>query len=102
MSDILATPKGRKITLSDGKKYTLAPFSLTTLADLEEEFDCDMEELPTKLTERTATGFRKFLWVLLRGNYQDMSLHEAGKLVLLEQVTSLIQELAADIDKLKA
>lgn len=100
-SDILATPKGRIIKLADDKEYTLAPFNLNTLANLEEAFDCDLDKLEEKLSGRTATAFRKLLWVLLREDYPKMTLIEVGKLVQLDQMTDLVEELTAALGELK-
>ena len=101
MSDILTTTRGRKLKLAGGKEYTLAPFNLNTLANLEEEFDCDLENLESKMSKRTATSFRKMLWVLLRENYPDISLSEVGKLVEVEQMTMVVAELTAAFADLK-
>lgn len=98
--DLLATPKGKVIQLADGKEYTLSAFNLNTLANLEEAFDCDLNELQDKLSKRTASGFRKLLWVLLRGNYPDMTLDEAGSLVSLDKVTAITEELSASLGEL--
>lgn len=98
--NLLAKPKGRVIKLSDGKNYTLSPFNLNTLANLEEEFDCDIEDLQNKLTGRSATAFRKLLWVLLRDEYPDLTLSGVGKLVALAQMTEVVKELSTALDGL--
>ena len=101
--DILATPKGKAVKLSDGKTYNLSPLNLTTLANLEEEFDCDMDELGAKLvaSKRTAGAFRGLLWVLLQENYPEISKVDAGKLVEMEQVGGLIKDLLALLMELR-
>ena len=98
--DLLATPKGKTIKLSDGKEYTLAPFTLNTLANLEQEFDCDLEELTAKLAKRAATSFRKLLWVLLREDYPDLTLEGVGKLVELNQMNEVVSELTSALEGL--
>ena len=98
--DILATPKGRTIKLADGKEYTLAPLTLNTLANLEEAFDCDLEELQSKLAKRGATAFRKLLWVFLRGDYPDLTLVGVGDLVELSQMSEVVTELTAALEGL--
>ncbi len=98
---VLKTPKGRPVKLADGRTYVLAPLSLNTLANLEEEFDCELDELEARLRGRTATAFRKWLWVLLRENYPEMTLEEAGKLVELSQMEAIMAELTAAFDELK-
>lgn len=99
--DILATPKAKAIKLSDGKTYKLPAFNLNVLANLEEEFDCDIENLGEKLTEHTASAFRKLLWVLLRENYPDMSITDAGKLVSLDEMATVVKELTTALEGLK-
>lgn len=99
--NVLKSPRGRPVKLADGKTYILAPLSLNTLANLEDEFDCELDELEAKLKGRTATAFRKWLWVLLRENYPDMTLEETGKLVELSQMDAIMAELTATFDELK-
>ena len=93
MKDILATAKGKKIKLADGKEYTLSPYNMNMMADLEEEFDCDLSELGDKLKGRRFTTLRRLLWVFLRENYPDMTLREAGKLVELDQVAGILMQI---------
>lgn len=95
---VLATPKGQTIKLADGKEHTLAPFDLNTLANLEEEFDCDMGELQEKLTKRTATSFRKLLFVLL--DDPNMTLQDVGKLVEMKAVGEVVENLTAALSEL--
>ena len=99
--NILATPKGKTITLSDGKNYTLSPFNLNTLANLEEAFDCDMGELQGELSGRMATVFRKLLYVLLMQDYPDLTEIDVGKLVEVDGVGALVKELTAVLNKLE-
>lgn len=101
MNDILKTPKGMTIKLADGKSYELAPFNLNVLANLEEEFDCDIEDLGAKLTQHTASAFRKLLWVLLRETYPDMSVSDVGKLILLDQMRPVIEEITTALEAIK-
>ena len=101
MSDIMEEPKGRVITLSDGKDYTLAPFTLNTLATMEEEFDCDLEQLQEKLGGRTASAFRRLLWVLLHETHPELTKDQVGKLVRLDKMGEIMAELTAAIESLK-
>ena len=93
MKDILTTAKGTKIKLADGKEYLLSPYNMNMMADLEEEFDCDLSELGDKLKGRRFTTLRRLLWVFLRENYPDMTLKEAGKLVELDQVAEVLNKI---------
>ncbi len=99
--DILTTPKGKKITLADGNEYQLPPMSITVLADLEEAFDCDIEELPKKLSHKTSTSLRKILWILLKYDHPDMTLQQAGQLVELKQIAEVSTEILAALTSLQ-
>jgi len=99
--DILATPKGKTFKLADGKEYTLSPFNLNTLANLEEAFDCELEELESKLKKHSATAFRKLLLVLLLEDYPDLTLIDVGKLVSLDKMTDIVAELTIALGELK-
>jgi len=101
-TNILEEPKGRKITLADGKVYTLAPITLHTLATLEQGFDCDMEGFEAKLKEqRSFTVFEKLLWIFLQDDYPNMTMKEVGKLVQVRQVGEVIKELTDALNELK-
>ncbi len=97
---VLQEPKGTIIKLADGKDYILAPLTLNTLANLEEAFDCDLSKLQVKLASKTASGFRKLLWVLLQDNHPDVSLQDAGKLVSLDQMGEIITQLTSVLEGL--
>ena len=93
MGDILATPKGKMVKLSDGKEYQFPPMNLTVMADIEEAFDCDIEEVIGKLASRSATNVRKLLWILLKYEYPEMTLKEAGQLVLMSAFSEVTKEI---------
>jgi len=100
--DILATPKGKVITGTDGKKYTLAPLCLNTFANIEEEFDCEMVEFQEKLKKRSYSQIRRLIWVLLHEGYPDLSLSDVGKLIPLnvDLLTAIMNEIAVAFDEL--
>ena len=97
---ILTKPKGKKVVLSDGQEYTLSPFNLNTLADMEEAFDCDLQDIQGKLAGKTATSFRKLLYVLLKENYPELTLQDVGRLVEMAAVGEVITSLMASINEL--
>ena len=102
MTDILQKPREQKVTLADGKEYTLPAINLNTMANLEEEFDCGLAELEKRLRSgRTATTFRRLIHVLLRENYPNMTLEEAGKLVEPKDVKDISDSLTKYLGKLK-
>jgi len=100
--DILAKQKGMIIKLSDGKEYQLSPFNLNILADMEEAFDCDLQEMKTVLAARTATAFRKLLHVLLAENYPELTLKDVGSLVEMKSVNDVISSLTKSLTELEA
>lgn len=100
MTDVLATPRGKLIKLADGNDYTLSPYNMNIMANLEEEFDCSLDKLGSKLTGRMFTTLRKLLWVFLRDNYPDMTLQEAGKLVEMDQVGEILKEITSALNGL--
>lgn len=121
--DPLATPKGKMVKLSDGKEYQFPPMNLTVMADLEEAFDCDMEELDaifdrvfgikkeekgkkgkqaaTANNKRTATDLRKILWVLLQQDNPTITLRETGKLVGGADIGNVARETLRSLYQLK-
>jgi len=100
--DILATPKGRTVKLADGKEYTLSPLNMNLLVNLEEAFDCDLDDIEAKMNEgRKATVFRKLLWLFLRDEYPNLSLTDVGKLLQLNQMTEIVKELTEVLEGLK-
>lgn len=98
--DLLAKPKGKIIKLSDGKDYQLSPFNLNILADMEEAFDCDLQDMKAVLSGRTATAFRKLLHVLLAENYPELSIKDVGRLVEMKSVNDVISSLMESLTEL--
>ncbi len=101
MTNILATARGKKIKLADGKEYTLSPYNMNMMADLEEEFDCNLDELGGKLKGRMFGTLRKLLWIFLRENHPDMTLRDAGKLVEMDQVAGILKEITSALSGLE-
>ncbi len=104
MGDILQEAKGRTITAKDGTVYNLAPFTLNTFANIEEAFNCEIEELGKILTKRQFSGFRKLLWVLLQEPKPDITLEESGAMIEInrEQIISLIKLVSELFESLSA
>lgn len=93
---ILAKPKGNEIVLADNKTYHLAPANLNLLQNLEEEFDCSLEELTEKIAKRQAASLKKLLYVFLKENYPELTLENVGALVtveILERVSDKVAEI---------
>ena len=102
MTDILATPKGRVIKGADGTDYILAPFNLNSIANIEQEFDCEIDDLLERLNTKAYTQLRKLLWVLLQENYPGIKLIDVGKLVEFNrtQVKAIFAEITAMFEEL--
>uniref|UniRef100_A0A6M3KWI1 Tail assembly chaperone n=1 Tax=viral metagenome TaxID=1070528 RepID=A0A6M3KWI1_9ZZZZ len=99
--NVLVKPKAKTVRLSDGKDYTLSPFNLNTLANLEEAFDCDLGEIQGKLSNKAASSFRKLLHVLLADNHPELSLSDVGRLVEMDALADLIPQLTEALGKLE-
>ncbi len=92
--DILSENKPFKITLADGKEYTLPPMDLTTLANIEETLG-STANLQKEFTEKPNTAYRKMWWAFLRENYPDMTIEQAGRLATLEKLKDMAGIIAA-------
>jgi hypothetical protein len=99
--NVLAEPKGREITLSDGKTYKLPPSDINTIAELEDVFDCSLGEIIEKLNQRQATTLRQILYGLLKKSYPDLTVEGVGKIVRIKDlgnVMNIITEVLTDME----
>ena len=97
---ILIEPKGREIVLN-GKSYKLPPSNLNTIAEVEEVFDCSLQQVIERMNERQATTLRKLLYALLKSDYPDLTLDAIGNLVRikdLSNVMNIITEVLTDME----
>ena len=99
MDNILTEAKPSTIKLADGKEYILPPITLNVLANLEDEFGCGIDKLQEQLTNKSATSLRKFLKVLLQENYPDMTLDKVCKLVTMDGLSDVMDEIAKIITR---
>ncbi len=97
MGNILATARGKKIKLSDGNEYTLSPYNMNIMANLEQEFDCSLDKLGEKLKGRMYTTLRRLLWIFLQDNYPEMTLQKAGELVEMDKISEVLKEITASL-----
>ncbi len=79
--NILTTPSSGEVTLGDGQVYKLSAMDLTTMAELEEAFDCTLSKMLSKFEEREATNTRLFLFILLKENHPKLTLKSLGRLM---------------------
>lgn len=92
--------KPKKITLSDGKEYTLSPINLNVLADIETEMGCSLNELEKKFNKSQASSLRTLLYVLLKPNHPEITPEDVGKLVsvnLISEVSEAIGEVIKEL-----
>ena len=90
---VLNTPEKKTIKLGD-KDYRLSPLNLNVLANIEEEFDCGLDELGTKLEKRQASILRKLIYILLKEQYTDMTLSKVGELINLGNMSEVSKALS--------
>jgi hypothetical protein len=98
---VLTEPKGREIVLSDGKTYKLPPSDINTIAELEDVFDCSLQEITERLNQKQATTLRQILYGLLTNGYPDLTLDDVGKLVRIKDVgdvMNIITEVLTDME----
>lgn len=89
MADILATPKGRTVTLSDGNEYQLPPMNLNTLANIEVTMGFGLAALAEKMETGTMTTMRLLIYALLKESHPKLTLEKVGKLVTLKEMGEL-------------
>lgn len=96
VKNILVKPTGKEIVLADGKTYMLSPINLNILASLEEEFDCNLDELDKKLAGKQASALRTLLYALLKENNPKLDKKQIGELVTLDnmaEISSVVAEI---------
>ena len=81
-----------KITLSDGKEYELPVISLNTLTEIEAACGCSIDGLMEQFTSSMATTLRNLLCALLKENYPDMTPEKVGKLVTVDRLKQITDE----------
>jgi hypothetical protein len=86
--DILTVEKPKVITLSDGKEYTLPVINMTTLANIEKTMGIGGKVLAEKMNTEPMNTLRTFAYAILKENYPNLSIEEAGKLITLNELKS--------------
>ncbi len=92
--DILSNGKDKSITLADGKTYMLSPLNLNLMADIEEEFDCNFEEVSKKFFDKKSKRFvimRKLLYIFLKKNHPELKIEDVGNLVTRNNLAEVSQ-----------
>ena len=93
-TNILATEKPKSIKLADGKEYTLPPIDMTTLANIEKTMGFGLGKFASKVESETMQTLRALIYALLKENYPDMTIEQAGRLVTLKEIGMLSQTIA--------
>ncbi len=99
--NILTTPSSGEVLLGDGQVYKLSGMDLTTMAELEEAFDCTLSKLTDKFKEREATNTRLFLFILLKENHPKLTLKSLGRLMPPDKLNDIMETLKQILTSVK-
>ena len=91
--DILIDEKPKTIKLLDGKEYVMPVMHLTTLANMQKTMGFKFTVIKEKMDEDAIEGGRLLVYAMLKENYPDITLEQAGCLVsvnMIAELTSLI------------
>lgn len=92
--NVLWQAKPKPIVLADGKEYLLSPFTMGLLADIEQEFDCSIEEFVSIWEKKKITVILKLACLSLRKHHPDMTLEKIGELITPDNLEQISTELA--------
>jgi hypothetical protein len=95
--NILSEGKPQSIKLADGKEYILPALDLTTLANIEQTMGFSLGKIKEKITEQAAGTLRQIVFALLKENYPDVTIEDAGKLVTFNEMRELATVFSAII-----
>ncbi len=90
---VLNTPEKKTIKLGE-KEYRLSQLNLNVMADIEEAFNCSLMKLGRELEKRQATTLRRLIFILLKGEYPDITLAEIGKSITISNLATVNETLA--------
>jgi len=94
--NILTQPKGTVINLG-GKDYELPPFNLNTMVELEDQFNCSIENIKEAMESRRAGTIKKLLIVFLCPHYPELTPEKIGELVTLTNLAEVSTKVAQAI-----
>jgi len=86
MVNILAEEKPKTINLADGKEYTLPPIDMTTLANIEKTMGVGGRKFVEQMEESPLNSIRLFIYALLKENYPELTVEQAGRLITLKEI----------------
>ena len=92
--NILAQEKPKTIKLADGKDYKLPPIDMTTLANIEKTMGFGLGKFAIKMETETMTTLRALIYALLKENYPNLTIEEAGRLVTLKEIKDLSETIS--------
>ena len=101
-TNILLETKPTRLILSDGKEYTLSAITLTTLANIEDEFGCGIDKIQEQFTDRAASTSRRLLYALLKEGHPTLTLESVGKLVAVDKIEGIMNTILTSIGTVKA
>ncbi len=91
--NLLAEEKPVVVKLADGKDYTLPPIDLTTLANIEKVIGGG-KKIISRMEEEPLNVMRLFTYALLKENYPDITIDQAGHLVGLKEMPQFAQTIS--------
>lgn len=92
--DILVQAKPKTIKLADGKEYTLPPIDMTTLANIETVMGYGLDKVSIKMKDEPMTTLRLLVYALLKENYPDLTIDNAGHLITLKEIAILAETIS--------
>jgi len=92
--DIMAEEKAKTVTLSDGKEYTIPPFTITLLANVEKTMGIGGKKLKEKIENEPLQSYQLIIWALLKQNHTELTPESAGLLIGLKEVKNFTEYLS--------
>lgn len=83
-TNILSTPQSKTIKLADGIEYTMKPFNLNMMEEVEDKFEESWDELIGKMRARV---LKYLLYVCLKSDHPELTEQKVGELVTAEILT---------------
>ncbi len=92
--NILTEAKPKTIKLADRNEYTLPPIDMTTLANLEAVMGYGLDKVAAKMKDEPMTTLRLLVYALLKENYPDLTIDNAGHLITLKEIEVLAETIS--------
>ena len=91
MSELL---NEKKYTVEMGdQQYELSEMNLNTLAAIEDEFGCGIDQLQDKFNQKQASSLLSLAWILLKEKHPELTKDEVGKQINLKNIKPISEQL---------